>query len=111
MNKITVVTIAALTAATLGVSVAMAAAPDFIKVDANNDHVVSYDEARGAFPTLAQGLYDQADANKDGSLDEAEFGSLLGLTAGLGGDGSSSNDSSSQDSSSSDGLISSVPAP
>jgi len=103
MNKITVVTIAALTAATFGVSVAMAddAMADFTKVDANNDKIVSYDEARGAFPTLSQILYDQADANKDGSLDEAEFGSLKGLTAGLGNDNTSSNNSSSQDASSS----------
>ncbi len=95
MNKFSLVAAAALTVATFGVTAAMAADPDFIKVDANNDHVVSYDEARGSFPTLAQGLYDQADANKDGSLDESEFGSLLGLTAGLGDGNSSSQDSSS----------------
>ena len=103
MNKIAAVTIAALTAATFGVSFAVAqdGQADFTKVDANNDKVVSYDEARGAFPTLAQTLYDQADANKDGTLDEAEYASLKGLTAGLGNDTSSSNDSSSQDASSS----------
>jgi len=94
MNKFSLVAAAALTVATFGVTAAFAeGSDDFAMVDGNK--AVSCDEARGAFPTLAQSIFDQADAKKDGSLDEAEFGSLKGLTAGLGNNSSSSNESSS----------------
>ena len=99
MNKFSLVAAAALTVATFGVTAAFAeGTDDFAMADGNKDKVVSYDEARGAFPTLAQSIFDQADANKDGSLDESEFGSLKGLTAANGGSGgtSSSNGSSAQ---------------
>ena len=53
----------------------------FEAADANRDGYVSFDEARGIFPTLLKHLYLQADENKDGKLDESEWSSLLGLTA------------------------------
>jgi hypothetical protein len=85
MNKLAIVAAAALTAATFGAA-AMAqdsTAADFVTVDANKDSLVSWDEALGVYPTLTQELFAQADANADGSLDEAEFTALVGLTAGL----------------------------
>lgn len=109
MNKLALVAAAALTTATFG---AAAIAQDsmtsetgnFDNADANKDMLVSWDEALGAYPTLTQDLFNQADANGDGSLDEAEFTALEGLTAGLddtGTDLSSSSDTSSSEASSS----------
>jgi hypothetical protein len=105
MNKLAMIAAAALTAATFGVAAIAqdSTAGDFDKVDANKDAVVSWDEALGAYPTLTQELFAQADANADGNLDESEFTALLGLTAGLddAGTTSSSSESSSSESSSS----------
>ena len=84
MNKITIITAIAMTVVSIGTSASYAEGNnDFNMVDGNRDNMVSYDEARGAFPTLAQSIFDQVDANKDGMLDESEFGELQGLTAGL----------------------------
>ena|SRR5215207_10611611 len=96
MNKLAMIAAAALTAATFGVAAIAqdSTAGDFDKVDANKDAVVSWDEALGAYPTLTQQLFDQADANGDGSLDEAEFTALQGLTAGLDDTGTTSSSSS-----------------
>jgi hypothetical protein len=96
MNKLALIAAAALSAATFG-AVAIAqdtTTGDFDQVDANNDEVVSWDEALGAYPTLTQALFDQADANGDGSLDAGEFTSLQGLTAGA-DDGATEESSSS----------------
>ncbi|HZY69047.1 MAG TPA: hypothetical protein VFE52_10685, partial [Devosia sp.] len=106
MNKLALVAAAALSAATFGVAAIAqesdtTQAGDFDNVDANKDQLVSWDEAVGVYPTLTQDLFNQADANGDGSLDEAEFISLEGLTAGLDDDGTEDtqeNDSSSQSS-------------
>ena len=92
MNKLALVAAAALAAATFGAAaIAQDAATsetgNFDHADANTDGVVSWDEAIGVFPTLSQALFDQADANGDGSLDEAEFTALEGLTAGLADEG------------------------
>ena len=100
MNKLALIAAAALSAATFG-AVAIAqdtTTGDFDKVDANNDEVVSWDEALGAYPTLTQELFNQADANGDGNLDAAEFTSLQGLTAGDDDAGTSSSDASSSSS-------------
>ena len=85
MNKLAIVAAAALTAATFGAAAIAqdSTASDFVNVDANKDNLVSWDEALGAYPTLTQELFNQADANADGSLDEAEYTALVGLTAGL----------------------------
>jgi hypothetical protein len=87
MNKLALIAAAALAATSFG---AAAIAQDatqsetgnFDSVDANADGFVSWDEALGAYPTLTQEIFNQADANGDGTLDEAEFTALEGLTAG-----------------------------
>ena len=94
MNKLAIIAAAALTAATFG-GAAFAqdssTTGDFDKVDANKDAVVSWDEALGAYPTLTEDLFKQADENGDGNLDATEFIALQGLTAGLDDSGTSSS--------------------
>ena len=53
----------------------------FANIDGNKDQVVSMAEAMGAFPTLTSNIFNQADANHNGILDESEFQSLDGLSA------------------------------
>lgn len=82
MNKLALVAAAALSVATLGTAAAYAQAGStdkFGDVDGNKDGMVSMTEAMGAYPTLTQALFDQADANHDGNLDQTEFGTLEGL--------------------------------
>lgn len=101
MNKLTIVAIAALSAASFGVAGAYAqAGGDFAKADGNTDGKVSMTEALGVYPTLTQAQFDQVDTNKDGSLDEAEFGTLAGLLPTANENGSSSSQASSDASSS-----------
>ncbi|MBI4920332.1 MAG: hypothetical protein HY834_01160 [Devosia nanyangense] len=97
MNKLALIAAAAMTAATFGAAgvLAQSATDDFSKTDANKDGIVSFDEAMGTYPTLTQILFDQADANTDGNLDETEFGTLLGLVAGLDDGATSSSEASS----------------
>ena len=105
MNKLAIVAAAALTAGTFGMAAAIAqdVGGDFDKFDGNKDKVISFEEAFGAYPTLTQIVFDQADANKDGTLDEGEFTALQGLTAGDNDDsGTSSSEASSSDASSSE---------
>lgn len=84
MNKLAIVAAAALSAAAFGAAaIAQEATPDFISADGNKDNLVSFEEAMGVFPTLTQITFDQVDENKDGSLDEAEFTALIGLSASL----------------------------
>ena len=87
MNKFALTAAAVLTAGTFGLAAIAqdASESDWEKADANNDGVVTYEEALGVYSTLTQALFDQADATADGNLDEAEFTSLQGLTAGLDG--------------------------
>ena len=102
MNKLAIVTLAAVSAATFGVAGAFAqAGGDFAAIDTNHDQKVTLEEAMGPYPTLTQSLFDQADANKDGSLDEAEYGTLGGLLGGQNGGDSSSAAPSSEATSSS----------
>jgi hypothetical protein len=84
MNKLAIIAAAALTAATFGASAIAqeTTVGDFATADANKDAIVSWDEALAVYPTLTEDLFKQADANADGSLDEAEFTALVGLTAG-----------------------------
>src|SRR5690348_13221978 len=97
MNKLALIAVAALSAATFGAAAIAQDSDtgDFGKADANNDAMVSWDEALGAYPTLSQALFNQADANGDGSLDEGEFIALQGLTAGLDDTGTSSSEEAS----------------
>ncbi|RYE09047.1 MAG: hypothetical protein EOP22_10635 [Hyphomicrobiales bacterium] len=106
MNKLAIIAAAALSAGTFGLaaiaqdsSTATTTVSDFQTVDANKDGWVSFEEAMGAYPTLSQLIFDQADANKDGNLDEGEFTQLQGLTAGAGDATTSSSDESSSESS------------
>jgi hypothetical protein len=80
MKKLALFAAAGLLAAGFG-GVAMAQDDAFTKADANHDTFVDMAEAQGVYSTLTQAQFDQADANKDGKLDAAEFGSLQGLTA------------------------------
>jgi outer membrane lipoprotein SlyB len=96
MNKLAMIAVVAASAATFGVAGAFAqSGGDFAKADANQDKTVTMEEAMGVYPTLTKTIFDQADANKDGTLDEAEFGGLSGLVGQVGdGGGSSSADAS-----------------
>lgn len=105
MKKIALVAAAALTASTFGLA-AMAqdnSTGDFDKADANNDGWVSLQDAQTIYPTLTEVLFNQADENGDGQLDEAEFTGLKALAAGLApnnnDDSSSMMDDDSDDSS------------
>ena len=51
--------------------------------DANHDNVISMSEAQGTYNTLNIQLYNSADENGDGWLDEGEFFALGGLSAGI----------------------------
>lgn len=94
VNKLTITAIAAVSAALFGVSGAYAEGGNFANVDADHDSKVTLTEATGAYPTLTQAQFDQADSNKDGSLDEAEFGTLAGLLPAANENGGSSSSSS-----------------
>ena len=106
MNKLAIVAVAAISAASFGVAGAFAqAGGDFATADADHDSKVTLVEAQGQFPTLTQTIFDQADANKDGSLDETEYGTLGALVGNIGGASSSAatDTTSSSTSSSSSG--------
>lgn len=57
----------------------------FSRVDANNDGVITRVEAQGPFPTLTDHLFDMADENHDGVLEEVEWPLLEGLVGAIGG--------------------------
>ncbi len=98
MNKLTLVAVAAVSAALFGVGGAIAqAGGDFANVDGNKDGKVDMTEAMGVYPNLTKEQYDQADTNKDGGLDEAEFGSLAGLFPTQTGADNNGSQPSSQD--------------
>jgi Ca2+-binding EF-hand superfamily protein len=117
MNKFALAAAAALTVGTFGIAaIAQDATDDFKAVDANKDGVVSYEEALGLSATLTQVIFDQADENDDGTLDEAEFTSLKTLVTPENDSSSSSSSSSvsvdpSSSSSSSTDATSSTSAP
>lgn len=65
-----------ITIAAIGLSsaaFAQAAAVTLTSVDTDTSGGVSLAEAQVAWPDLTQEAFDAADANKDGSLDQAEF--------------------------------------
>ena len=85
MNKIALVAAAALTAGTFGLAaIAQDSESDFNKADSNGDGLVSYEESLVVHSGVTEALFAQADANADGSLDEAEFTSLVTLAGALG---------------------------
>lgn len=99
MNKFEMISAAALTVATFGAAAIAQDMSQFKTIDGNKDGFVSLEEAKLVFPTLTDVIFDQADENDDGQLDEGEFYLLMGLTAGVGSNtASSSSDSSDQSS-------------
>ena len=79
-------TLAILSAAAMlvaGVSTAAMAEDFFTTSDANNDGVISLGEAQGVYNTLSPNLFNSADSDGNGLLDESEFYQLGGLTAGI----------------------------
>jgi len=79
-------TLAILSAATLlvaGVSTTAMAEDFFLSSDGNNDGAISIGEAQGVYNTLSLDLFNSADSDGNGLLDEPEFYSLGGLTAGI----------------------------
>jgi len=79
-------TIAILSASALlvaGLSSGATAEDFFSTSDGNNDGVISMSEAQGVYNTLSLNLFNSADSDGDFLLDESEFYSLGGLTAGI----------------------------
>ncbi|HVY52539.1 MAG TPA: hypothetical protein VHA07_13385 [Devosia sp.] len=100
MKKLVLAAAAVLTAATFGAAGAYAQADsDFSKADANHDNQVTFEEAVAVNAQLTQDLFTKADADGNGWLDEAEFGTLIGLTGaattGVGNSGGTSSEASS----------------
>jgi hypothetical protein len=78
MKKLSILAASALLVAGFATT---AMADDFFRnSDGNNDGVISMSEAMGVYNTLNINLYNSADSNGDGWLDEGEFYSLGGLT-------------------------------
>ena len=82
MNKLALVAVAALTAATFGTAAIAQDAPavdlavDITAVDTNIDGFVDLAEAQVLFPALTQEQFTTADVNADGRLDATEYGAL-----------------------------------
>jgi hypothetical protein len=95
MNKIALVAAAALTMGTFGLAaIAQDSESNFNKADSNGDGLVSYEESLIVSTGVTQALFDQADANADGNLDEGEFQSLETLAQALGNTTTSETSSS-----------------
>ena len=87
MKKIAFAAAAAITAGAFGLAgVAQDNSSDFQRADGNKDGSVSFEESIIVNSTLSRSLFDQADTNGDGVLDEGEFLSLQTLAASLGTD-------------------------
>ena len=100
MKKLALLAAAGLTIASLGfgASAYAQAAPSFADADSDHDGYVDFNEAKAAYPNLGQQAFDQADTNKDGKLDEAEYAQLGGIatTTPTGQDATPSESSSSE---------------
>jgi hypothetical protein len=81
MKKLALFAAAGLTLASLGFSAGAfaQAAPTFAEADSDHDGFVDFNEAQASHPGLGQQAFDQADTNKDGVLDEAEYAQLGGI--------------------------------
>lgn len=65
-------------------ALALLAAPaadarSFGVVDRNNDGVIEYTEARTALKNMAEVHFNKCDTNRDGVVDESEYGCLSGI--------------------------------
>jgi hypothetical protein len=81
MKKSIVIAGVCLMALTFGATAAMASG-GFKGADENVDGKVSWEEAYGHNTTLTRALFDAADTDHNGSLDETEYGLLFGLSCG-----------------------------
>lgn len=81
MKKLAILATASLMLAGAGTA-AMAYTP-FDMADGDGNHQISLSEAMGAYNTLNINLFNQADSDGDGWLDEGEFSLLGGLGAGF----------------------------
>ncbi|MEO8756662.1 MAG: hypothetical protein ABI398_02755 [Devosia sp.] len=106
MNKLAIVAATAATAIVFGAIGALAqSGVDFSQADGNRDGKVSMDEARGIYNTLDTVIFNMADTNHDGMLDEGEYTELQGLVGNqqtVGGSTEPSIEASSSEASSSD---------
>lgn len=102
MKKLALIAAAGLTLATFGIGAGAyaQAAPTFAEADTDHDGFVDFNEAVASHPGLGQQAFDQADTNKDGKLDEAEY-AQLGGQEGVTQTGKPDNSSSEQSSESS----------
>lgn len=57
----------------MGALATAAFAADVTEIDTNGDGVMSADEVMAVFPDVTPEQFDQADANGDGALDDAEM--------------------------------------
>jgi hypothetical protein len=73
MNKLLLMIAAAVMTLATGAFALDAATPDFATADADTSGGVSLAEAQAVWPDLTQEAFTAADANADGSLDQAEF--------------------------------------
>lgn len=105
MNKAVFAAAAALTAGAFGLAaIAQDNSSDFARADGNHDGAISYSESLVVNSRLDRNLFDMADANDDGVLDEGEFQSLETLAASLGTDPSELASSSEPSASSSESV-------
>jgi hypothetical protein len=85
MNKLAALAAMAATAAAFGTAGVLAQSNDsFARADGNNSGEITFQEARGRFPTITQNLFDQADSNHNGVLDETEWGEIGALMGDTG---------------------------
>jgi hypothetical protein len=97
MKKLVFAAAAAMTVGVFGLAaVAQDNSSDFQRADGNKDGTLTFEEALIVNSTLSQGLFDQADSNDDGVIDESEFTSLETLAASLGTDPSEPASSSEE---------------
>jgi hypothetical protein len=73
----------------------------FAAADADSSGGVSFEEAQAVWPDVTQDQFNTADANTDGSLDEAEFGALSSTLQTSAGMSTTTNDTTSTDKSAS----------
>jgi len=86
MNRLALAAAAALALGSFSVAASAQSTDDFDRYDGNKDGHLTFEEAIGVNSRLSQDIFNQADANGDGVIDETEFGALVTLAAALGTD-------------------------
>ena len=83
MHSLKLLAAVAVTSAVFGTAGVLAQSnSDFTKTDGNNDGKITRTEAQGTFTSLTPELFDHADVNHDGVLDETEWPLIAGMMAG-----------------------------